>query len=172
MTAEEKKAREFKLAHGGPFYELQRRLGLLREDAFRAGSRALLFVALAWGVPLVLSIVAGNAFGSSEDHPYLLDLAVWARFFIAVGLFLFMEKRLEKQLQIYLVQFVRAPLLAPGALGTAAIAVTRALKRRDSKAAESTCLLFAALLSVVLYQRVSTLEAVPGWCRPGQTAIT
>lgn len=160
MTAEEKKAREFKLAHGGPFYELQRRLGLLREDAFRAGSRALLFVALAWGVPLVLSILAGNAFGSSEDHPYLLDLAVWARFFIAVGLFLFMEKRLEKQLQIYLVQFVRAPLLAPGALGTAAIAVTRALKRRDSKAAESTCLLFAALLSVVLYQRVSTLEAV------------
>ena len=44
MTAEEKKAREFMLAHGGPFYELQRRLGLLREDAFRAGSRALLFV--------------------------------------------------------------------------------------------------------------------------------
>ena len=160
MVAEEKTAREFMLAHGGPFYELQLRLGLLREDAFRAGFRALLFVALAWGVPLALSIVAGNAFGSPEDRPYLLDLAVWARFFIAVGLFLLMEKRLEKQLQTYLVQFVQAPLVAPGSLETAAIALTRALKRRDSKSAEIICLLFAAVLSLVLYQRAITLETV------------
>jgi len=42
---------------GGPFYDLQRQLGLLREDTFRAGSRALLFVGLAWGVPLILSLI-------------------------------------------------------------------------------------------------------------------
>ena len=63
MTPEEHKVSEFLLAQGGPFYALQRQLGLLHENAFRAGSRALLFVALAWGAPLVLSLIAGNAYG-------------------------------------------------------------------------------------------------------------
>ena len=49
MTTEKAKIGQFLAAHGGPFYTLQRQLGLLREDAFRAGSRALLFVGLAWG---------------------------------------------------------------------------------------------------------------------------
>jgi hypothetical protein len=52
MKTEEAMIGQFLAAHGGPFYTLQRQLGLLREDAFRAGSRALLFVGLAWGVPL------------------------------------------------------------------------------------------------------------------------
>lgn len=158
MTPEEKKLNEFLLAHGGPFYTLQRQLGLLHEDAFRAGSRALLFVALAWGVPLVFSIIAGSAHGPATDSPYLLDLSVWARFFVAIALFLLMEKRLEKQLRIYLLQFVRAPLLAPGSFVAAASAVTHALKRRDAKTAEAICLLIAAFLSLVLYQRQITLD--------------
>ncbi|MFZ1428704.1 MAG: hypothetical protein WAS21_18270 [Geminicoccaceae bacterium] len=45
-------APEFLIAHGGPFYELQARLGLLHQDALNAGRRALIAVALAWGVPL------------------------------------------------------------------------------------------------------------------------
>jgi hypothetical protein len=57
MTDEKRAIGDFLIARGGPFYELQRRLGLLREDSFRAGSRALLFVGLAWGVPLVLSAI-------------------------------------------------------------------------------------------------------------------
>ena len=44
-------------SHGGPFFELQRRLGFLREDALLAGRRAAIFVALAWGVPLILSLI-------------------------------------------------------------------------------------------------------------------
>src|SRR5690606_1752600 len=79
--------REFLLAHGGPFYELQRRLGLLRENALRAVPRALLFVGLAWGVPLIISLAQGGAIGPAEARPFLLDPGVWARFFIAIGLF-------------------------------------------------------------------------------------
>lgn len=159
MTPKEKKVSEFLLAHGGPFYALQRQLGLLREDAFRAGSRALLFVALAWGVPLVFSMIAGTAYGPATDSPYLLDPGPWARFFVAIALFLLMEKKLEKQLRTYLLQFVRAPLLAPGSLESAATAVTRALKRRDANTAEAVCLLIAALISLALCQRLLTLDA-------------
>jgi len=158
MTPEEKKVSEFLLAHGGPFYALQQKLGLLREDAFRAGSRAILFVILAWGVPLVFSLIAGNAYGPGTDNPYLLDLGVWARFFVAIALFLLMEKKVEERLRTCLLQFVRAPLLAPGSFEAAATAVTHALKRRDAKLAEAICLLIAALISLILYKRLMDFD--------------
>ena len=60
---------DFEIARGGPFYELQRRIGLLHEDAFRAAPRALLFVVLAWGAPFLLSLIEGHAFGKFDDHP-------------------------------------------------------------------------------------------------------
>jgi hypothetical protein len=151
MKTEETGIGQFLAAHGGPFYTLQRQLGLLREDAFRAGSRALLFVGLAWGVPLVLSLVAGNAFGPHADKPYLLELGVWARFFIAVGLFMLMERQVEERLRTHLVQFARAPILAPGSFEAAAEAVTRSLKRRDARLAEAACLTIAILATIATF---------------------
>jgi len=153
MTREQKRIDEFLVAHGGPFYELQRLSGLLREDALHAVSRALLFVGLAWAVPLILSFISGHAFGSSVDKPYLLDAAVWARFFIAVGLFVLMEKPVEERLNVHLVQFAHVPLLAAGSFETAAGVVVRALRRRDAYLAETMCLTIAILATIATYFR-------------------
>ena len=131
---------EYLASHGGPFFELQRRLGVLREDALLAGRRAALFVALAWGVPFILSFIAGRAFGPADAHPFLLDFGAWARFFIAVGLFVLAEQQVEYGLQGKLGQLVRAPILAPASFEAAANAVVRALRLRDSIAAEIICL--------------------------------
>ena len=160
MTHEDSRIGEFLLAHGGPFYELQRQLGLLREDAFHAGFRALLFVGLAWGVPLILSLIDGRAFGQPLARPYLLELGVWARFFVAVGLFMLMERQVEERLRALLLELVRAPLLAPGSVKPAAEAVTRALKRRDARLAEAACLAIAILASVSIYFRFLDGETV------------
>jgi hypothetical protein len=143
VDADEDEARrigEYLASHGGPFFELQRRLGVLREDALLAGRRAAIFVALAWGVPLVLSLIAGRAFGPSAMHPFLLDFGAWARFFIAIGLFVLAEQQVEYGLQGKLGQLVRAPILAPASFEAAAKAVVRALRLRDSGAAEIVCL--------------------------------
>ena len=131
---------EYLASHGGPFFELQRRLGVLREDALLAGRRAVMFVALAWGVPLVLSLIAGRAFGPADAHPFLLDFGAWARFFIAIGLFILAEQQVEYGLHGKLGQLVRAPILAPGSFEAAASAVVRALRLRNSVAAEIICL--------------------------------
>lgn len=139
---------DFLVARGGPFYELQKRLKLLREDALRSERRATLFVGLAWGVPLLLSLAGGDAFGTFAESPYLLAAAVWARFFIAVGLFVLMEKHVEERLRAHLGQFARAPLLAPASFEPAAEAVVRALKRRNNAIAEGTCLIIAIAASV------------------------
>ena len=118
-TDEARRIGEYLASHGGPFFELQRRLGVLREDALLAGRRAVLFVSLAWGVPLVLTLIAGRAFGPAAAHPYLLDFGAWARFFIAVGLFVLAEQQVEYGLNGKLGQLARAPILAPADSGCA-----------------------------------------------------
>lgn len=155
-TSTSAEIKEYLAARGGPFYDLQRQLGLLREDAFRAGPRALLFVAIAWGVPLVLSLFEGRAFGPTASNPFLLDPAPAARFLIAVGLFVMMELQVEQRLRTNLNQFVRAPLISPASFEAAAAAVVQALRRRDAKRAELVCLLLAAVLTVAALMNAPT----------------
>jgi hypothetical protein len=138
----------FLIARGGPFYDLQQRLGLLHERALNAGRRAGLLVVLAWGVPLVLSAIAGHALGPAATRPFLLDLGAWARFFVAIGIFVLMERLVEERLRAHLRQFVRAPLLAPGAMPAAAEAVARALRRRDLRVAELVCVVAAYAITL------------------------
>jgi hypothetical protein len=139
---------EFRIARGGPYYDLQRQLGLLHEHALRAPLRALILVGLAWGVPLVLSVLTGHAWGPAESHPFLLGLGVWARFFVAIGVFVFMERLVEESLRVHLRQFARAPLLAPAAMPAAAAAVAKGLRRLDGTIAELVCLVAAVLITV------------------------
>jgi hypothetical protein len=139
---------EFLIARGGPFYDLQQRLGLLRQHAFHAGRRAVILIAVAWGVPLLLSALVGQAVGPPAGRPFLLDLGAWARFFIAIGIFVLMERLVEERLRAHLRQLARAPLIAPGALPAAAEAVARALRRRDLRLAEMVCVVVAYAITL------------------------
>lgn len=153
---------EFLASHGGPFFELQRRVGVLEEDALHAGRRAAIFVALAWGVPLLLSLLQGHAFGPHINHPYLLDFGAWARFFIATGLFLLAEQEVEYGLHGKLGQFVSAPILAPESFRAAAAAVVNALKLRNSGVAELVCLGLAIAGAFVWLAHLLNADA-SGW---------
>jgi hypothetical protein len=140
---------EFLVSHGGPFYDLQRQLGLIRKDTLLIVPRMLVFTGLAWGVPLLISAAQGNAYGPAAEGPYLLDLGVWARFLVAVGLFIFMEGQVEQSLRKKLAQFVRAPIIATESMDAAAAAVSSALRQRDSRPAEIVCLVLAGIMTSV-----------------------
>jgi hypothetical protein len=139
---------EFLIARGGPFHDLQQRLGLLHERALNAGRRAAILVGLAWGVPLLLSAFSADAIGPAVSRPFLLDLGAWARFFVAIAIFVLMERLVEERLRAHLRQFVRAPLLAPAAMPAAAEAVVRALGRRDARLAELVCVVAAYAITL------------------------
>jgi hypothetical protein len=139
---------DFLIARGGPFYELQRQLGLLHERALHAGRRATILVAIAWGVPLVLSAITGHAVGPAASRPFLLDLGAWARFFVAMGIFVLMERMVEERLRSHLRQFAHAPLIAPGSQPAAAEGVVRALRRRDLRLAELACVIAAYAITL------------------------
>lgn len=139
---DEPAAKDYLAAHGGPFFELQRRLGLLHEQSLKSGRRALLFIALAWFVPLLLGLPRSFL---TPDTPgsYLSDLGVWGRFVIGIGAFVLAEQQVERGLHVKLGQFLKAPLIAPAAVRPFAEAVATALARRDSRVAEAVCLVVA-----------------------------
>jgi hypothetical protein len=133
----------FAIADGGPFVALQRRLGLLEAKAAAAPQRAAILVGLAFGVPLLLAIINGDAWGPAAERPFLLDWGIWARFVLAIAVFVLMERLVDERLKVHLRQFAETPLLAPAAMPAAAAAVERALRRRDLPWAELVCVVLA-----------------------------
>lgn len=158
---------QFDIASGAPFNALQARLGLLREGQRRIGGRVVVFVLVAWAVPLVLCGAGGAGSGLDAMKAYLGELPVWARYFVALALFVIMEKQAGLQLQGLLKQFTRAPLLSRSSLASAGEAVTQAVRRLDSRWAELFCLVAAALVSWLLYARLMESDDYSWAKRPG-----
>ncbi len=109
-----------------------------------------------------MSLIAGNAFGPPAEKPYLLVYDARSRFFIAVALFVLMERQVEERLLPHLGHFARAPLLASRSFEPAAGAVTRAVKRRDAPLAEAICLIIAVLATVGMWINLLNVET-PSW---------
>ncbi|TBY08159.1 hypothetical protein [Rhizobium laguerreae] len=155
---------EFLASHGGPFYDLQKRLALLHDQGLRAGRRALIFAAIAWLVPLVLS--------SSNPVAYLGDPGTWAKFLIAVAAFILAEQQVEAGLRMKIRQFESVPLIGPDSFPAAAASVENSLRLRDSLMAEVCCLAFGVALSVVAYSGVSPAASWAAAQTPEGASVT
>ncbi|MBB3315178.1 hypothetical protein FHT77_001020 [Rhizobium sp. BK181] len=148
---------QFLASHGGPFFELQRRLKLVHERNLHTGRRILVFVAIAWAVPLLLTLPT-LASETPTLKAYLTDPGPWARFFVGIAAFLAAEQAVEAGLRRKLGQFLRAPLITPTSQGAALVALNRALGRRDSALAELVCLALAAVSAVLAF---ATFKQLP-----------
>ncbi|MBL0372297.1 hypothetical protein JJB09_09680 [Rhizobium sp. KVB221] len=157
QPAEKQNIPEFLAFRGGPFYELQRRLKMLRENSLDAGRRAVIYTALAWAVPLLLALAAGLSLDGS-GYSYFSDPAAWARFLIAIGAFVLSEQQVEKALRAKLSHFQTSRLIADTSLQKATEAVNHALKQRNSFGAELICALIAAIAAIAVY---TNLHAAP-----------
>ncbi len=149
---------DFLASHGGPFFQLQVRLRLLKESSLRAAPRAVLFIALAWGVPFLLGVPRSFSLDHGEGA-YLADLSVWSKFFIGIGAFVLAEQQVEKGLRAKLQQLFFAPIVAPSSMARAAALVSTALRRRDLWPAELVCLLLAVFASFLSYSNFHAAEA-------------
>ena len=134
---------DFLIAHGGPFYELQARLRLLHRHNLAAGRRAVLFAAIAWLPLALLSFVQGVAVGNFDLRPFLLDFSAYARFVLAVPIFVLMEPIAERRLRTLASHFVELGLVMPSQLPAAAVVLLKALHRLNSRSAEIVALLVA-----------------------------
>ncbi|RDJ12866.1 hypothetical protein [Rhizobium grahamii] len=152
---------EFLASHGGPFFALQRRLNLVHERNLHTGRRILVFVTVAWAIPLLLTLPTLTS-ETPALKAYLTDPGPWARFFVGIAAFLAAEQAVEAGLRRKLGQFVNAPLIAPASQGAAILALDKALARRNSALAEITCLAFAAVSAVLAFATFKQLPST-GW---------
>ncbi len=158
---------DFEIARGGPYFELQQRLGLLQKRALNSGRRAAIAVALAWGVPLLLSLAAGTAWGPAASRPFLLDAGVWARYAVAIAIFILMERTVEERLRLMLRRIATTPLVAPAQLPAAAAAVERALRRRDSASAELCCVVLGYAITIGAATMLLSSDQPSAWLATG-----
>ena len=132
---------EYYASRGGPFFDILKRLSLANDDALLVVRRALVFTALAWLVPLVLS--------GANYRMFLSDPGTWARFLVAVGAFVLAEQHVERGLLMKLAHFLKVPLIPTRSTSDAAKALARAHQLKDSVLAEVICLLCGLAISVI-----------------------
>jgi hypothetical protein len=145
-------------AHG-PFYRLQRRLGLLRDDNLASGRRALLFVALAWLPLALLAALQGVAFGEHHERALLFDYGVYA-FAIAIAAFVMMEQSSDARMRWLVEEFTRTGIAATG--GSAGFARARENMARRTGSALAEALLLALSYATAWYWLNGTIERVDG----------
>ncbi len=171
MTDSAKDPQPFLIARGGPFYDMQLKAKLVRRKDLNPLVRAAVFVALTWGVPLILCLMAGTAFGPLEARPFLLDPGAWARFFVAVALLVMAETEIEEHLRDGVRQFFAGPLLTENALVAAKAAVAQALRRRNSSLADVISLLLGIASSVFMVFNMRD-QIASSWAAGDGTAIS
>jgi len=104
----------YSLIIGGPFWRLQSVLGLLRADRLPTVKTAVLFAAVAWLPPALLAILQGVALSETlGGRAFLLDFGVYARFIIAIMMFVVTSGSLMRADAELLRQVTDAGLVPP-----------------------------------------------------------
>ena len=150
----------------GPFYRLQRRLGLLSDSHLAVGRRAALFLMLAWLPALVLALLQGLALNAQHERALLLDFSVYA-FGLALVAFVLMEQTSDKRMAWLVSQFVAQGIVRDSA--RPAFAAARLNMERRAGAAWVEALLLLAAYAIA-YEWMSIGAArIPGGTWYGQS---
>jgi hypothetical protein len=136
----------FSFNRHGPFYRLQRWLGLVTDTDLAAGRRALLFVALAWVPAVLLAALQGYALNEHHERAILYDFSAYA-FGIAVIAFVLMEQTSDRRMAWLVSQFAAYGIAPETSRGCFAKARERMARRTGSWLAEATILVGAYCLA-------------------------
>jgi hypothetical protein len=130
----------------GPFYRLQRRVGLLSDTDMASVMRALLFIALSWVPALLLAALQGVAINDNHERALLFDFSVYA-FVIAIVAFLLMEQTSDQRMAWLVGQFTAFGIV-PDSSRDGFLQARRAMERRTASGpAEGAILVVAYLLA-------------------------
>lgn len=125
----------------------------------------LVLAAVTW-VPLLLLAVVGGTFADNAAIPFLYDIAVHARFLVAVPLLVFAEGPIGAQLDRCTAQFLVADLVRPADRAGFAALIADARLARDARIGTLVVLAAAYATSVAVLVG-GELRAVSSWYVPG-----
>jgi hypothetical protein len=153
------------LTEGGPTFRIEKRLGLIREQALSIVRRAFVSILITWVPLLVLSALQGTAVRHSVAVPFLRDFAIHARFLLTVPLFLLAEVTLGRRLGEASMHFIDSGLVLEEDFKRFDNAIERGLRWRDSWVPELVLVLLSYIFATISRRsmgiHVSTWNAIP-----------
>jgi hypothetical protein len=155
--------RRLLIMHGGPFFALQRRIGLLTTDDFRTPVRSLAIISVTFLLPVLVATLSRNG----NLGAFLSDPGVWAKFLVAPLFFILAEPAIEASIDRCIGTFQGIPLISAGRMGLLDASLQTALRRRNSGKAELCCLVLATAVTVANIWALSMSASAIHWASDG-----
>lgn len=146
----------------GPFYRLQRWLGLLSETDLAAARRALFFVTIAWLPAILLAALQGYALNEHHERAILFDFSAYA-FVIAIGAFVLMEQASDRRMDWLVSQFAAYGIAPEASRACFTQARQNMARRTGSWLAEAIILVAAYLIAYTWILRGAARIEVGTW---------
>ena len=140
----------FDLVGRGPSFRMAQRFGFNRPDRPRRIRKILLLILVTW-VPLVLlSLVAGHAFGNRVAVTLLRDPVILSRFLFVLPLLALAEIVVERSLGVQARQFLASGVVPTGEAVKLEAAKAEALRLRESVVAEGVIVVLAVAIAIIV----------------------
>jgi hypothetical protein len=152
----------FTLCRGGPVYRVMCWMRFITPDSARIGRRVLLLIGVTWLPMLVLAAIGGLAFGDAVRLPFLRDITVYARFLVALPVFLVASKLVDERLELA-VNGLASPDILPAAERPRFDAALRDLEHRRDWFVPEVLLLAIAVAGGFLTQQATLLFGTASW---------
>jgi len=157
---------DFSLVLGGPLFRLCRRLHLSGPALEWLGRRLLVITLFVWLPLLVLSALAGHAFGGGVEISFLQDLEANARFLVALPALLIAEGTVHKRISPLVPRFIDRRIVATEELPAFNSAVNSALRIRDSTIVESVLLVLVYTVGLLIWRSQIALGVATWYAQP------
>ena len=161
----------FDLVGRGPSFRMAQRFGFNRPDRPRRIRKILLLILVTW-VPLVLlSLVAGHAFGNRVAVTLLRDPVILSRFLFVLPLLALAEIVVERSLGVQARQFLASGVVPAGEAVKLEAAKAEVLRLRESVVAEGVIVVLAVAIAIIaqVVIRFGSEESTWKWSDAGIT---
>jgi hypothetical protein len=158
---------DFSVVIGGPLYQALRRAHLADDALDLVRRRVVMFAFLAWAPPFALAMLEGTAWGGAVILPFLFDVDTHVRFLVALPLMLVAELVVHQRMRTIVAQFVSLGLVTGEARARFDTAIARAMRLRNSVAAEVLLILLVYSLGrLALWRDYVALDAHTWYATP------
>jgi hypothetical protein len=152
----------FSLTRGGPLHRVLVRLGGAGDDRRLVVKRALATALFLWLPMLVLSLLHGEAYGTSVKVVFLRDLAVNVRFLIAVPILILAESGIDKTWRLLVHHFLQSGLVTEKELPAFEAVIAKTIRWRDRVWPEAFMVL-AAFVPLFFTKTEPLMTSVSNW---------
>ena len=153
---------DFSLVLGGPLFQLARRTHLVGNALELLRRRVIVAVALTWLPLLVLSILAGRAWGAAVQVPFFKDIEVHVRLLVALPLLIIAELVVHQRMRPLVHRFLERDLVAESDRAKFVAAHESAMRLRNSVLVEVLLIAFVYAGVIFLWPHYGLLH-VPTW---------